>query len=73
MAQIRDPEAYEGRVWDVGGGPENAVTVAEMAAHLLLDTVPGPPRDGDAMAYVGVNDVPGWHPEVYWRDAEVFS
>lgn len=73
IAQIYDPHAYMDRIWDVGGGMRNAVNVREMVEYLELDYEYGPPRYGDAESYIGENDVPGWEPDVYWRDAEVFQ
>jgi CDP-paratose 2-epimerase len=74
MRQIEDLASYagRGRIWDVGGGTQNIVSVLEMADYLGLDYEFGPPRDGDADAYVGINDTPTWGPTTYWKDTEMF-
>lgn len=73
LEQIANLVAYAGQTWDVGGGRENAVSVLEMADHLGLDYEFGPPRDGDAMEYIGRNDTPTWEPTTHWKDSEVFK
>lgn len=73
VRQVEWPAPYWGRIWDVGGGIMNAVTVLQMAEYLGLSYEFGPERYGDAHEYIGINDAPGWEPEVYWKDAEVFS
>lgn len=70
LMQARFLGDYEGHTWDVGGGNRNAVTVLEIADHLGLSYTFGPGRYGDEHRYVGVNDAPGWAPEVYWKDSE---
>ena len=70
MSYFRD---YEGKLWDVGGGWENAVTVLEMADYLDLDWKFGPERYGDDLEYVGYNATPNWKPKIRWKDAEVFQ
>lgn len=72
MLQVANPRLYATRVWDVGGGSSNVVTVNEMADFLGLDYSHGPERYGDARGYVGHNDVPGWEPKVHWRESETF-
>lgn len=62
-----------GRIYDVGGGVLNAVTVNEVVRHLGLHADYGPARYGDAQAYVGENDVPGWQPTVHWRASETLG
>jgi len=73
MLQVKSPDFYAGRTWDVGGGPDNVVTVNDMAGYLGLDYAHGRERYGDARSYVGVNDVPGWEPKIYWRDSGMFG
>ena len=68
IMQANNIARYCGPIWDVGGGPENIVTVREMADYLGLDHTDGPPRHGDADIYVGINSVPGWEPQISWRD-----
>jgi CDP-paratose 2-epimerase len=70
LFQIDHFEDYTRVVWDVGGGPSNAVTVNLMAAWLRLQTEHGPSRYGDVGEYIGHNDVPGWEPHVEWRLSE---
>jgi len=72
MLQMAAPKLYSHQVWDVGGGSTNVVTVNEMANYLGLDYTHGADRYGDARGYVGHNDVPGWEPKVFWREAETF-
>lgn len=73
LIQLRNFEEFEGQIWDVGGGWENAVTVLEMAEYLKLDWAFGPARYGDDPEYVGYNATPGWRPKIRWQDAEVFG
>lgn len=73
LLQAEDPRPYLGHIWDVGGGEDNVVTVREMADFLRLDYTFGPPRYGDARAYVGVNDVPGWRPTILWLESGMFG
>ena len=68
LMQLDDPWTWALRTWDVGGGLRNAVSVIQMAKHLKLDYVHGPPRYGDAKAYIGHNVTPSWRPLVYWKD-----
>lgn len=60
-------------IFDVGGGCQNIVTVKELADHLGVEYEFGPRRYGDSLCYVGVNDVPGWHPIVKWKESETLS
>lgn len=71
--QLNDPEKYALGIYDVGGGQRNAISVNDMAEHLRLQTEYGPSRYGDAHIYIGENDVPGWEPEVYWAEDELFA
>jgi CDP-paratose 2-epimerase len=73
LIQLQHFDKFKGKVWDVGGGWENAVTVLEMADHLGLDWEFGPERYGDEAEYVGYNATPGWRPKIRWQDAEVFQ
>lgn len=73
MWQMLKWELFDGKVWDVGGGWANAVSVVEMADFLKLRWKFGPERYGDEMEYVGFNNTPGWNPEISWKEAEVFS
>lgn len=73
VAQIDDPRTYVGKIWDVGGGPRNTVTVEQIAKYLGLEYEFGPARYGDADSYIGVNDVPGWAPLLHWKEAKVFA
>lgn len=59
--------------WDVGGGEANAVSVYDMAIHLKLLFEFGLSRYGDAREYIGINNVPGWEPQVHWRDSETLG
>ena len=61
------------RMFDVGGGSDNVVTVLEVAQHLGLMYTFGPPRYGDSPSYIGQNNVRSWRPLVHWRDSEVFN
>lgn len=71
LMQADDVERYDtGDIWDVGGGPENAVTVNEMAEWLGVTYRYGDERYGDARHYIGINDVPGWEPLIYWNRSE---
>ena len=70
LLQARHIDQFDGRVWDVGGGEENAVSVNQIVRHLGLEHVHGPSRPGDARVYIGYNDVPGWQPEVRWYHSE---
>lgn len=72
LLQLSRPAIYARKTWDVGGGPSNVVTVLEMADHLGLSYAHGPDRYGDARAYIGINDVPGWEPRIHWRESETF-
>lgn len=74
LRQLEDFSKYAspGRIWDVGGGEENTVSVLQMADYLGLDYEFGPPRSGDASRYVGKNDAPGWAPTIYWKDTVQF-
>jgi len=73
VTQAMSPSLYASHIWDVGGGEGNEVTVLQMAARLGLDYTFGPERYGDSDHYVGINDVPGWEPTVYWGDEEMFK
>ena len=73
MKQARHIGDFDGRVWDVGGGDENTVSVNQIVRHLGLKAVHGPARYGDSRAYVGYNDVPGWRPEVRWFESETLK
>lgn len=70
LQQIDHVDHYVDRIWDVGGGIRNAVTVNDIVAHLGLKHAFGPSRYGDARTYIGENDVPGWEPQIHWRDSE---
>lgn len=70
MAQMAEFELYQGRIWDVGGGPKNAVSVKEIADHLKLEYTFGPPRHGDVDTYIGENICPTWEPEIAWQESE---
>ena len=72
LLQLDAPRDYVGRIWDVGGGTENVVSVIGMVRHLRLDYVLGPERYGDSRSYIGVNDVPVWNPLIRWQDSETF-
>ena len=72
LEQLVKPEVYSGKTWDVGGGSDNVVTVIEIADYLGLSYMYGPARYGDARGYVGLNDVPGWEPRIFWRESETF-
>lgn len=63
---------WDGRIWDVGGGWENAISVNKMVEALGLPVTYGPERYGDAMQYVGRNTYPGWSPSIAWRTSDVF-
>jgi nucleoside-diphosphate-sugar epimerase len=72
--QIAEFDRYAGSyIWDVGGGHVNAVTVNQIVAHLGLEYDYGPPRDGDAKWYVGINDTPTWSPQVDWHTSETLG
>jgi nucleoside-diphosphate-sugar epimerase len=66
---------YDGldRIFDIGGGSANAVTVIDMVRFLDLGYVYGPDRSGDARNYVGYNDVPGWEPKIFWKESGIFQ
>ena len=72
LEQLVKPEIYTSKIWDVGGGSSNVVTVVEIADYLGLSYVYGPDRYGDARGYVGLNDVPAWEPEIYWKESGIF-
>lgn len=72
MAQMTTPALYARKTWDVGGGSSNVVTVLEMADYLELNYTYGPDRYGDARSYVGLNNVPGWEPRIFWKESETF-
>ena len=72
LLQISSPATYLNRTWDVGGGSANVVTVLEIVDYLRLSYVHGPDRYGDARAYIGHNEVPGWEPKVFWKESETF-
>lgn len=73
--QAHDPALYDGldRVFDVGGGSANAVSVIDMVRYLDLDYSYGPGRYGDARSYVGHNQVPGWEPKTFWKETAEFQ
>lgn len=72
--QVANPNLYDDRdrIFDVGGGSANVVTVLEMAHYLGLEYTHGPERYGDSQAYIGLNDVPGWEPLIFWKETEQF-
>lgn len=63
---------YEGKTWDVGGGPENAVSVKEIVDYLGISHTYGPRRYGDADTYIGENITPGWQPTTAWQTSGMF-
>jgi CDP-paratose 2-epimerase len=73
--QASNPSLYDGleRIFDVGGGSSNVVTVVDMVRYLGLEYTYGPPRYGDARNYIGLNNVPGWEPSIFWKETETFS
>lgn len=73
ITQIDDFNRYRRQIWDVGGGERNIVSVAKMAAYLNLTATFGPPRYGDAAIYVGDNGVPGWEPQIDWKESGFFE
>jgi nucleoside-diphosphate-sugar epimerase len=74
VLQVQNLETYDrGRIYDVGGGPKNAVTVEQMAKHLGLTYTFGPARYGDWPKYIGKNDAPDWKPEVNWWESETLA
>lgn len=73
ILQMTRFDVFKGKLWDVGGGWVNAVSIIEMADYLKLDWHLGPKRYGDELEYVGYNDTPGWDPEIRWKEAEVFN
>jgi CDP-paratose 2-epimerase len=73
MLQMTKYEHFDGKLWDVGGGWRNAVSIVKMAEHLGLDWSFGPERYGDELEYVGFNQTPGWEPQIRWETADVFQ
>jgi len=73
LTQLADIPMYTDRIWDVGGGHRNAVTVLEMARKLGLDFQHGEPRYGDSMEYIGLNNVPYWSPKTHWTESGMFD
>lgn len=70
LRQIDHAPVFDtGIIYDVGGGPENAVRVETLVQALGIDHEHGPERYGDAHRYVALNNVHGWKPTVYWREA----
>lgn len=72
ITQMLEFDTYEGKVWDVGGGPTNAVTVLEMVNYLGLEHTFGEPRYGDADTYIGENKCPTWEPATTWQTSGMF-
>lgn len=68
LKQLDEIDRYAGGIYDVGGGIANTVTVHQMLEWLKVPHEHGPARDGDADRYVGLNNVPGWRPEIAWWD-----
>lgn len=68
LTQLKDFNTYKNKTWDVGGGVENSIRVADLARYLELDFDFGPERPGDSMIYVGHNKVPNWKPKTAWKD-----
>lgn len=68
-----DQYSTQDRIFDVGGGCQNAVTVKELADHLGVEYAFGPRRYGDSLCYVGLNDAPDWHPIISWRESEMLA
>ncbi len=74
VQQMENMQAYDtGQIWDVGGGEHNAVSVRQMADYLGLDYLFGPARYGDVQEYIGLNDVPGWEPQIQWQHSETLE
>jgi nucleoside-diphosphate-sugar epimerase len=67
-SQIKSWDLYKNRVWDVGGGVANAVSVKELADYLNLDYEYALPRQGDSLEYIGENKTPRWSPVTKWKD-----
>jgi nucleoside-diphosphate-sugar epimerase len=70
LMQAENITGYNGRTYDVGGGSRNVVSVLGMAEYLGLRYRFGPPRQGDADAFIGYNLAPGWEPLVQWQESE---
>lgn len=70
ILEAENIDAYSGRMFDVGGGPDNTVTVLQIVRHLGLTHRYDRPRYGDAVEYIGINDVPNWSPRVKWWESE---
>ncbi|OGK23133.1 hypothetical protein A3H80_04415 [Candidatus Roizmanbacteria bacterium RIFCSPLOWO2_02_FULL_37_19] len=70
--QIVNFDLYKGEVYDVGGGPENEVTLLQVLGHLDYDNYDfGPERIGDVKHFVSDNkkitSVNGWKPKIGWK------
>jgi CDP-paratose 2-epimerase len=70
---VENFDAYQGRTYDVGGGPHNEVSLRALLAHLgHTDTVHGPRLPGDLQRVVtdntAISTVRGWKPCVPWKD-----
>ena len=73
VTQANNIARYDGGLFDIGGGPENTVSVQQIADHLGLVYSYGPDRYGDSREYMGENTVPGWEPEVLWSESETLG
>lgn len=72
--QCENFDAYERvhRLFDVGGGPKNTLTIAQAAKHLDLKVEKyADARVGDCSCYIGENrlakSIRGWEPKVDWQ------
>lgn len=71
--QIFNFHLYEGQTYDVGGGPENEVSLNELLEYLEHDDIETKPRmKADIQRVVmdnsKVSQVNGWRPQHHWMD-----
>ncbi len=71
--QVENFSLYRGGVYEIGGGPDNVVSLNQLLEHLgHTDTVTAERLPGDLQGTVTDNtvigDVNGWAPTTSWRD-----
>lgn len=69
MRQIDDFERYSGKVYKVGGGKENELSLLQTLDLLMYPNFKHEkPRKGDVKRFVANNSVPKWSPKIGYKE-----